>query len=273
LAANPLSTLSALLDVPGLEIDLTQFERCFNLQFTAAQDLYRVAGAVLLNSGRRLAISGAREASLRKMMLDALAAYHRVNPDEAGMTQRALKALLDRTVSADAFLALLKSLAKEELIVTTGALVRLARHSTNIAPADEILWRRVEPWLEDRGPLPFTTADVARELRASDVVVKAMLNRRRRNGDLWRIDEERYLLRDHVASLAGTAALLDKSGTSGFTVGQFRDATGIGRNTVIRLLEFFDAIDVTVRVGEARRMRPDYERVVGSATPYVPRAI
>ena len=42
---------------------------------------------------------------------------------------------------------------------------------------------------------------------------------------------------------------------------------------MIQILEFFDSIAVTRRSGDLRRMRPEYELVVGSAAPYVPRAV
>jgi hypothetical protein len=39
---------------------------------------------------------------------------------------------------------------------------------------------------------------------------------------------------------------------------------------VIRLLEFFDRIAVTERKGDNRKVRANYERVVGIAPPYKP---
>ena len=47
-------------------------------------------------------------------------------------------------------------------------------------------------------------------------------------------------------------------------------AVGSGRNLAIQVLEFFVSIGVTRRNGDLRKIRPDYELVVGSAAPYVP---
>jgi selenocysteine-specific elongation factor len=52
-------------------------------------------------------------------------------------------------------------------------------------------------------------------------------------------------------------------GGKGFTAAQYRDAIGIGRNQVIRILEFFDSIGVMRRDGDRRKVRPDYFLVVG----------
>ena len=79
------------------------------------------------------------------------------------------------------------------------------------------------------------------------------------------------MLRDQVAALAARAdALTQEVGGKGFSAAQYRDATQIGRNQVIRLLEFFDSIGVTHRNGDWRKVRPDYVLVVGDAAPYEP---
>jgi selenocysteine-specific elongation factor len=96
-----------------------------------------------------------------------------------------------------------------------------------------------------------------------------MLYRRRGSGDVWRIDDERFMLRDQAAALAARAATLAKEvGGKGFNAAQYRDATGIGRNHVIRILEFFDSIGVTRREGDCRKVLRDYHLVVGTAAPY-----
>jgi hypothetical protein len=55
-------------------------------------------------------------------------------------------------------------------------------------------------------------------------------------------------------------------GGKGCTATQYRDAIGIGRNQVIRALEFLDSIGVTRRDGDHRKARPDYYLVVGNDT-------
>jgi selenocysteine-specific elongation factor len=269
-APFPLEALAALLAIPGHEVDAELFERAFNLEPAAASSLYSAADAAVLPCARRLALSRMGAEAVQSEIRAVLADFHRTQPDEGGLTQRALKARLTAPVSGDAFLALLKAMADEGTTRSVGALVRLSTHSTGLTPADEQLWRRVELWLETRGPTPFIASELIRELGVSELMVKAMLNRRRRNGDLFRIDEERYLPRQQVAALAARAATLANANPKGFTVAEYRDATGIGRNTVIRLLEFFDAAGVTDRVEEARKVRKDYQRIVGDAAPYSP---
>jgi len=41
----------------------------------------------------------------------------------------------------------------------------------------------------------------------------------------------------------------------GFGVADFRDSSGIGRNLCIEILEYFDRIGVTQRIGDRRKLR------------------
>ena len=52
-----------------------------------------------------------------------------------------------------------------------------------------------------------------------------------------------------------------------FPAAQFRDATGIGRTLAIEILEFFDTLGITQRIGDARKMRKDFVPILGAADP------
>jgi selenocysteine-specific elongation factor len=266
--------LAALLAIPEHEVDTRQFERCFNLEAGAAQELYRLSHAVLLGSTHTLALPATRVAMIGEQIIEALRAFHRAHPEAGGLTSRALKENLSAQISAEAFLVLQRELADKRLIVSGGSFVRLAGHRASFGPAERALWQTLLPRLEQRGALVFTARELARDLRSSETAIKALLHHRRSHGELWRITDERFMLRKQVAALAASAAVLAQEvGGKGFTAAQYRDAIGAGRNLVIQILEFFDSIAVTRRSGDLRRMRPEYELVVGSAAPYVPREV
>jgi selenocysteine-specific elongation factor len=263
--------LAALLALPGHEVDTQWFQRCFNFEAGAARDLYRRADAALLGSTHTLALPAARVAEISEQIIDALKVFHRAHPDAGGMIARDLKNEVSTPISAAAFLVLQRELADKHLIASGGSFVRLAGHAASISPAERVLWQRLLARLEGRGALPFTAHELAGDLCTSEAAIKALLYRRRSNGEVWRITDKRFLLRKQVAALAaGAAVLAQEVGGKGFTAAQYRDAIGAGRNLVIQILEFFDSIGVTRRSGDLRKMRPDYELVVGSAAPYAP---
>ena len=50
----------------------------------------------------------------------------------------------------------------------------------------------------------------------------------------------------------------------GFSVIQFRDASGIGRNLCIEILEYFDKVGFTRRDGNSRYLRTEKENIFGA---------
>ena len=52
-----------------------------------------------------------------------------------------------------------------------------------------------------------------------------------------------------------------------FSAAQVRDKTDIGRGRAIEILECFDRLGITQRVGDLRVMRKDYTAILGPATP------
>ena len=55
----------------------------------------------------------------------------------------------------------------------------------------------------------------------------------------------------------------DSDEADGFSVIQFRDASGIGRNLCIEILEYFDRVGFTRREGNSRFIRTEKENIFG----------
>jgi selenocysteine-specific elongation factor len=265
---GPAESLAALLAIDGFEVDTAWFERCFNLTADAARQLYGDNNAKLLGPMRTIALPGARYIALAEGLLALLGATHREHPELGGLTARDLRAGLPHPVSDAAWAALLRDLTESRRIDMSTPLVRLPGHTASFTPAEAALWRGALDWLEARGAKPVDVATLSGELHCTDAAVRAMLYRRRGNGDVWAVTDSKFMLREHVAALAASAAELAGRAGGEFTAAQYRDATGIGRNFVIQLLEFFDRIGVTARRGSARVVRSDYAAVTGASAPY-----
>jgi selenocysteine-specific elongation factor len=79
-----------------------------------------------------------------------------------------------------------------------------------------------------------------------------------RQGLIVDISGDRYLLGERLEAFASIAGgLVDTSLDATFTVRMFSDRAGIGRNLAIQVLEYFDRIGLTRRVGNVRQvLRP-----------------
>ncbi len=262
-----LVALVALAQVPGFDLDIGWFARAHGLQAGVAADMARAAGLLRFGREGRLAVAPAQVARLGERISSALAAHHAAHPSLSGPARRELRAALGEPVSQELFVLLLAELAQAGRIVAEGARVRLPGHVPSFSAVETAFWRKLLATLEDGALRPILLAELASELGSSEAVVAGMLQRRRDTGDVWQITPSRYMLREHVAQLAALAAQVDAACEGGFKAAQLRDASGLGRNFVIQLLEFFDRIGVTRRIGEARRMRGDWQAVTGPAEP------
>jgi selenocysteine-specific elongation factor len=182
--------------------------------------------------------------ALRDQALKNLADWHARFPDAVGPAEdRLLKG-----VAGEALAALVDELAREGAIVREALGVRLASHRVELGPADLALWKKVEPQLA--ALRPPTVAELAAVLEVEPRRVETTLSRAGRQGLVIRVSKNRFFLPAFLKSLEGIAHDVARSG-AGITAAAFRDRAGIGRNVSIEVLEYFDRIKFTRRVGDA----------------------
>ena len=87
------------------------------------------------------------------------------------------------------------------------------------------------------------------------------------------VTDDLYFPKATLAILAANAALVARSASRGlFTAAQYRDATGVGRNLTIKILELFDTLGITQRIGDTRKMHKNFVPLLGPAKPsFTPR--
>ena len=93
-------------------------------------------------------------------------------------------------------------------------------------------------------------------MRSRASFLPSVPNRLGRIGWLHRISKHYYVLPSVVTELVDRApAVAAEHPEALLTVGRFRESTGIGRNITMPILEYFDALGLTMRVPEGRRVR------------------
>jgi selenocysteine-specific elongation factor len=121
------------------------------------------------------------------------------------------------------------------------------------------------------GFAPPTVPEMARRLALDAEQLARFLHRKSRGGDVMRVAEDRYYPKSTLAVLAANAALVARGAPRGlFTAARYRDAIGTGRHLAIVILEFFDTLGVTQRIGDLRRMHKNSAPILGKAKPALP---
>jgi selenocysteine-specific elongation factor len=111
---------------------------------------------------------------------------------------------------------------------------------------------------------PPRIRELAEELDYDLKPLEQLLMRVTRMGMLYRVADNRYYLPDTLRQLAEVAEGVAKSAADGtFDVRDYRDATGIGRNVTIQVLEFFDKQGFTRRTGDNRAIHQSSAEVFG----------
>ena len=197
-------------------------------------------------SGRRF--SDAHWRALREKALATLAAWHARAPDAPGPPEDQLLKLMRSSPGSAA--DLIETLVREGLVVREGAGLRLAAHRRQSNPADEALWRKLEPLLEAAALRPPTLAELAAACGMEPKKLEAALSRLAQQRRVVRVSKTRFFLPAALRQLEEMAqAEARASGT--ITAAAFRDRSGIGRNLAIEVLEYFDRIKFTRRAGDA----------------------
>jgi len=262
------AALADLLKIPELAVDCVRFETVFNLSSARAASMYQSSDAVILGRAQPVAIARAGATAIRDSMLARLGEFHRAQPQAPGIDIAALRKELAHWLSADAFSFLLRDLAEARKFEVHGSTVRLPGHDATSNSADEEMWRAVLPALLQGRFVAPTIAELARGLGLDQANLRDFLHRKSGIGDVMRVADDLFYPKATLATLAANAALVARSASKGlFSAAQYRDATGIGRTRAIKILEFFDTLGITQRIGDTRKMHKNFVPILGSAKP------
>jgi selenocysteine-specific elongation factor len=255
-AATAEAALEALLAVEPDGLDLMRFAASFNLGPAEREALFAQATLVVVeHDGRALGFAPQRLQKLEGMIEPALSRCHAMHPERGGVTPDELGGVLpERLRPALRDLVIARVLVRG-LVERHGGLLRLPGHAAQRAKGDEALWRRVRRLLDAPDHKAPVVHDMLEPLRLELKVLEAFLARANQAGDVVRVSPRRYFLPASMAHFEGIVQDLARTQPGGtFTVADFRDRAGIGRNAVVEVLEYFDRIGLTRRDGQVRKV-------------------
>ena len=188
--------------------------------------------------------------------LATVAAWHKRTPNSPGIPENRLLEGAHLPLSISSRSALANDLVASGELVRTGAALRLPNHESGLRGADQAVWERARSALAAAAARPPTVAELAAALNEPPRRLKEVLARAAQLQLCWRIADERFALPALVHTWAAHAGALAGAGRKQrITAAQFRDASGVGRNLSIEILEFFDRVKFTRRLGDARLLQ------------------
>jgi selenocysteine-specific elongation factor len=195
---------------------------------------------------------------LRTDALMKLAAHHAASPDQPGMQPERLRAAMPNRPPPDAFRVVIEALFRTGRLQQDGPWLRLPTHRATLSAQDERVWQKASELIAADRFRPPRTRDLAQALSVPEPAMRATLKRVQRMGRIIEVAPDQFFLSETVAEMIGIAANIAAGDVTGMlTAAEFRDRLANGRKVAIQVLEFFDRAGITVRVGDARRVRSD----------------
>lgn len=276
---DPPAMLQALLGVSPNGVDLRAFAANANLTSDELDALCRsltgLPPPILLperEQGVRFAtlkirlVEGAKPvafapehwAGLREAVIEALRKEHEEAPDSLGLNAEQLRLRTAPRLERAAFAQVLVELLEDGKCARDGSWWHLPGHVIVLAEKDEALWQRIAPLLLAQPFQPPRVRDIARSESLDEASVRKLLIQVARMGQVYKIAHDHYFDRSAVAQLADIIRDLAREVSDGaLLAATFRDRISTGRKLAIQILEYFDRIGFTRRLGDAHRLRND----------------
>ena len=235
-------------------VDLDRFAAARNLSGADAAAAADAADVVITETrGARVAIARRNWERARTAVANAVAGHHADAADGRGLSLGRLRAAAGPELGGAPLDAAIDDLVASGAIVREGGRLRRADHRPALPPEDAALWDRIAPLLEADEGRPPSVPDLAAGLGIPARTLERVLVRAGRHGLAVQVSRNRFMTPATARRLAETAERVAAGSPDGrFTARAFRDATELGRNLTIEVLEFFDRFGFTRRVGDER---------------------
>ncbi|MBP7052531.1 MAG: selenocysteine-specific translation elongation factor [Phycisphaerae bacterium] len=214
--------------------------------------------AELTGAGRILPVSGRLYVHIetaqrvRQQLLDLVLAFHRQRPESPGIAREQLMA--ESAVRKEVFDALIERLRSEGRLVERKGCLALPEHREQFNDAEQQLLQSVESMFKMHPFSPPGPQEVADKTRTTLPQVQRAIRILIEQQKLVRVEQDLYFHADAVADARQRLIAYIKE-HNGLESVQFKYVLDTTRKYAIPLLDYFDKIGLTRRVGYTRLLK------------------
>jgi selenocysteine-specific elongation factor len=212
---------------------------------TAIADAAARAPVIVLGQPQPWYVDRAWFEAAREHLAETVREFHRTNPLAPGIGKEDLRAR--ELPGAPAFL--LDELLAQGRPIVEGSLVRMPDHQVALKDDEEQARAAIERAFEQAGLATPALAETLAKSGVEPARARSLLAILLREKKLVRIGEDLVF---HQAAIRTLRAMLAARKPARFTVGDFKNWTGVSRKYAIPLLEYLDRERVTRRDGDVR---------------------
>jgi len=191
---------------------------------------------------------------IKKYTVEHLGAYHTANPLKAGMPKEELKSKFPQLTDSKLINQVLNQMIKNQEIFQAENTVHLKDHKVLLGRDQADIRDKIIDSYQKSGLQPPYFRELSKSLKVDASRAKDVLLHLVEEGHMIKTKDDLYFHADAVADLKNRlVAFLATHGE--ITTPQFKEMTGASRKYVIPLIEYFDSKNVTLRVGDVRKLR------------------
>ena len=273
LDADDTAALATLVESQSRGIDMAPFTLARNLTNKYATDLMEHLAA-------KVEVLGASDsdyptllgrkffAIYRATVINAVNKFQQANPSQQGVSEPALSSTCELPGDYRLFKRIVTKLIENGELKRSGTVLHTPGHTTAISREEQEFLAKVRPILHKYGNVPPRTRELVDLTGIELRTLERILKQTTKAGNLIQVADNRHYLPETILELAEfTERLTNESAADdGFSVIEFRDLSGIGRNLCIEILEYFDSVGFTRREGNSRIVRTAKENIFSSSS-------
>ncbi|MDD2734121.1 MAG: selenocysteine-specific translation elongation factor [Desulfuromonadaceae bacterium] len=192
--------------------------------------------------------------NLCEILFNRAETYLANNPIKDGISREELKTRLPARSDGRFFSQCLLHLENEKRIESDRDQVRLPGRTGGAVDGNGDIQQKLEEMLISSGAEPPTVKELCETLRLPEKAVLDHLTLLTRQGRAVKVKSDIFYAPGPLQQISDT--MLEHLRTKGeITPAEFREITGLSRKFMIPLLEYFDSLKMTVRVGDKRLLR------------------
>jgi len=188
----------------------------------------------------------------KEEIITILGDYHRRFPLKEGLIKEELRSRMASNIKEKLFNQLINDLIQEALIVRDRDIIRLKDHQIELLQDQEELRNQIEQIYLKEGLEPPYFKDLGQNIREREG--RDLLEIMVKDGTLIKVKEDLYFHKKAIEELKrGLVDFIKEKGE--ITTPELKKLTGVSRKYTIPLIEYFDKIQLTVRIGDKRILR------------------
>ncbi|RLC30680.1 MAG: selenocysteine-specific translation elongation factor [Deltaproteobacteria bacterium] len=220
----------------------------------AMQGLLTKKTVVLIDRENRRFVHEDSIAVIKRKMHDTLAAYHAAYPLRPGMPREELKSKFPRSAGPRLLNFVLAQMIKTGDLVSEEETVHLADHKISLGLDQQDIKKNILDAYIRGGLTPPYFKELAKQLDIDPARGREVLMLLVDEGPLIKVKEDLYFYNPAVEELKGRVIDFLKANEE-MSTPQFKNIANVSRKYLIPLIEYFDSKNVTIRIGDIRKLR------------------